>query len=506
MSLYTEAANGALTQSKLQKYLEKHGINEPSEESGRGTNSLTPLALAARNGRVNVVRLLLSPENNARVDGLSTMHRTPLWLVTARGVQRRAEVVQLLLQHKANARYSHPDLMNGSTPLENELRQNRDVAVIQLLVEAGGVTDKARKMAQSLNDPKIDAAMMPRTQFRRIHDKATALIMSLVLFVIRVVNENSIFSRVTNKVSKFFGRFHIWGKDSKSKRVQQIEKEIGQPKTKEEFQQGVADFVKKHQLANFFSKDDSAFLDTLTAHAVDLQNDDSTDLSEPQNASGLIQLSLYQPVIYCDDSTSMNIDYNRCEDRIQEQRGLVHRIAGICTRLVPDDKGIHLRFINTRLPDADNLRMADVERIMADVSGAGATQIGTNLRQQILDPFVYQAHANGSLKRPVFISVITDGVPSNEPSFQLQNEIIQCQEFLLEKGLSPRSVIFQISQIGSDSDSKAFLSGLATDSRLENVCITAQQLDAKFRELRDNERNLEAWLFKTLLAPVLKQE
>jgi hypothetical protein len=75
-------------------------------------------------------------------------------------------------------------------------------------------------------------------------------------------------------------------------------------------------------------------------------------------------------------------------------------------------------------------------------------------------------------------------------------------------------VVFQISQIGSDPDSKTFLDNLANDSRLTNVYVTSSksyeygnnfaaivcslrvlaQLDKQFRELRQNERDLEAWV------------
>lgn len=504
MSLYTDADKGTLTQDKLKRYLEKNDVNAPSQERDNGTIGLTPLALAARGGHIKVVRMLLGPPSNAAVDALSTLYRTPLWLATARSrdSRHRAEVVQALLQYKANASYSHPKL-RGATPLENELHQRRDVSVIQLLVEAGGVSKNAETYAHSLKDAKIDAAMKPRSQLRRIHDQAVGMITSLVLFVFDFVNKNTGLFKATNKI---FRRFHIRGENKGDAQAEKIAKQIGQPQTKEEFEASVNDFITKRNLGQFFSKEDSGLIQTVTSRAVDLQNDDTTDLGDPSNTGGLVQLSLYQPIIYCDDSTSMNLDFNRYEDRIKEQREVVHRIAGICTKIVPDDMGIHLRFINKRIAEANNLRMEDTERIMKDIIGNGATQIGTNLRQQILDPFIYEAHANGTMKRPLFISIITDGVPSNEQPSQLVNEIIQCEEFLKENGLSPRSVVFQISQIGSDEDSKAFISGLALDGRLENVYVTSQQLDTKFRELQNNERDLEAWLFKTLLAPILNQE
>ena len=121
-----------------------------------------------------------------------------------------------------------------------------------------------------------------------------------------------------------------------------------------------------------------------------------------------------------------------------DQRDLVRRIAAICTKVVPDSMGVHLRFINNKLPHANDLQMTDLERIMSQVQPGGLTEIGTNLQQQIIEPFVCP-----TMTRPLFISIITDGIPyggglSPETETTLQNKIIECQEFLKENGLPPR--------------------------------------------------------------------
>src|SRR4051812_47974512 len=116
--------------------------------------------------------------------------------------------------------------------------------------------------------------------------------------------------------------------------------------------------------------------------------------------------------------------------RMDAQAELVKRIASICTHLVPEDLGVHLRFINTRLPPpAENLRMDDIRDQMARVSASGGTPIGTSLRQQILDPFVYNV---GNMTRPLFVSIITDGIPTDEDTFR--NEILACRKYLKRKG------------------------------------------------------------------------
>ncbi|KAI1453915.1 hypothetical protein F4805DRAFT_469754 [Annulohypoxylon moriforme] len=499
MSLYTDAATGVLTQTTLDNYLNIYKIDERSTERGNGTVGLTPLALAARNGHADVVKLLL--DNGAQVDAPSSQLRTPLWVATSRGQgENRLEAVSHLLKHGADAKYSRPDLQEGSTPLENELKQGKDPKVIQLLVHHGGTTDKALELAAQLGYPEIDDAMRPAEERNNFRDAIVSLITALILFILAWLNS----SVLTGYANSIFDKFQISGNRT-SAMAKRIEAEIPRPKSKEEFQKAIGDFVENHGLGKFFSRGSEQLLENIASKAVDLQNDESTVLSEPENAENLVKVALYQPVIYCDDSGSMHPRKNpQREDRMEDQRQLVKRIAAICTKIVPDDLGVHLRFINSQPSDTNDLNTDAIENIMGRVNPSGRTEIGTRLRERILNPLLYDDDNAGNMRRPILISIITDGVPNggNEKRSTLQDEITQCQEYLLENGLPPRTVVFQISQIGSDPEAKGFLQKLK-DQNLENVYITSQQLDSKFREFNDNERNLEAWLFETLLEPIL---
>ncbi|KAI1136480.1 hypothetical protein F5Y05DRAFT_405384 [Hypoxylon sp. FL0543] len=504
MTLYTDAATGSLTGRALDEYLKTQDIDEPSTEDGNSTIGLTPLALAARHGHAEVVRLLL--EKGAQVDAPSSQRRTALWLVTSRGQgDNRAEIVNILLNHGANAKYSDPALLDGSTPLENELKQRKDPEVIQLLVQNGGETDAARKLADSLGEPEIDDAMKSTKQRSRLRDAIVSLITSIILFILAWANS----AALTGIANKVFNKFQISG-TKKSAWTKKIEAEVPQPKTKEEFKKSIGDFVAKHRLGKFFKDDSKQLLEKITAKAVDLQNDDSSVLGQPANTENLVKFALYQPVIYCDDSGSMDPASNyQHEDRMADQRDLVRRISSICTKIVPDELGVHLRFINSEPAQANDLRMTDINRIIDQVKPSGCTEIGTRLRERILKPLLYSQYNDNvkNMKRPLFISIITDGIPYGGPGSPerpntLRDEINKCQNYLLENGLPLRAVVFQISQIGSDPDSKEFLQRLK-DENLENVYITAQSLDSKFHELRQNEKELEAWLFQTLLEPIL---
>lgn len=141
----------------------------------------------------------------------------------------------------------------------------------------------------------------------------------------------------------------------------------------------------------------------------------------------------------------MNPTYNsQGEDRIKDQWELVRRIASICTKVVPDDLGVHLRFINSEPPNADGLRMIDIETIMSQVKATGCTEIGTNLRERILKPLLYTQYNERvkKMKRPLFVSIITDGIPYGraEKRYTLRDEIIKCQDYLRENGLPLRGI------------------------------------------------------------------
>ena len=140
-----------------------------------------------------------------------------------------------------------------------------------------------------------------------------------------------------------------------------------------------------------------------------------------------------------DDSGSM-----RQDKRDKHQADLVARITHITTQLVPDDEGIELRFINKKVePRMSKPDLETIDRIMKDTRFDGWTEIGTNLKRKILQDIVYAPAKSNTLRRPVLISIITDGDPrgpDNTPEKRdtLKAAILECRTVLRDSGYDPK--------------------------------------------------------------------
>ena len=182
----------------------------------------------------------------------------------------------------------------------------------------------------------------------------------------------------------------------------------------------------------------------------------------------------------------------REDDLMEAQRGLVHRMTSIVTRLVPDGSGVHLRFINKLNDDGlNNLNKESIEEYMNFIP-KGSTMIGTNLEKKILEPFIYNViDQDKLLQRPYLILIITDGEPSRDDRDKLKSAIAGCGRRLTKRGYPQKgrrascpqpywilwpdaykyykAVMFLISQVGQSNEAEAFLDKLEGDAEIEPV-------------------------------------
>ena len=261
-------------------------------------------------------------------------------------------------------------------------------------------------------------------------------------------------------------------------------------------EQSLDDYLDDNDLGKFFPPGDN-FLKNLARKAAALASNPNSIYNDPDNVTRLTSLSLYQPVIYCDDSGSMEKD-----GRYENQGHLVERISRIATKIVPDDCGVDLRFINN---DCNKRLSADeVAATYNQVRPGGVTRIGTNLHSKILEPLVYKAIEGGTFKRPVLVCIITDGAPHPEAEDTLKKVILDCRSKLMEKGYESTAVMFLVSQIGNDKAAQAFLDKLREEAAIQDMLYcTTDRLDDKFKELKRAENRLQEWLLKTLTSPIV---
>ena len=213
------------------------------------------------------------------------------------------------------------------------------------------------------------------------------------------------------------------------------------PKTKKELENILDDVVGAHALESFFPPTSSLLENILIkAHAVvnDINLFQAFTRSEVET---YFKLALYQPVIYCGQFSSVNLFDSEltkyCADdsgsmkeggRMAAQTEIVSYMANLLLMFSPDEKGVHLRFINKSDSDLDNLK-GEALRQKANITPNGGTKIGTALKDKVLQPFVYSKIAAKEIfERPFLIIVITDGCPTEEADKTFQNEVDACRK------------------------------------------------------------------------------
>jgi hypothetical protein len=233
--------------------------------------------------------------------------------------------------------------------------------------------------------------------------------------------------------------------------------------TPEEFVKLVDAYVKEKPMLNTFFKDNKEFIQDMAKKTVELAKDTSSDLGSAGVLPKTIEVTMHQQVIYCgnqarfsislflhmcrvtnkatDDSGSMINTRGTREGRWPSQKSLAQRIARTTTRILPDGDGVALRFINQRTDESPNLDLEGIGRVLNSITPRGNTAIGTTLRDRILKPMVYDPLTEGKLKRPLLVSILTDGGPSDEDHSTLVNVIVECGDEL-ERNKRPRAGAF----------------------------------------------------------------
>ncbi|OTA98430.1 hypothetical protein M426DRAFT_113088 [Hypoxylon sp. CI-4A] len=276
----------------------------------------------------------------------------------------------------------------------------------------------------------------------------------------------------------------------------------GQPETNADFVKNVNEFFQNTPAERFF-KDNPKFIAELAEKASALAEDPSTPICCEDLLPKTVQVTMHQQVLYCDDSGSMRHP-NNSGDRWNSQNQLINRIARITTRILPEGEGVYLRYINRDVPNSDSLKFEELPDILKQMRWDGDTPIGTNLKKKILQPLVYSKLPN-NLKRPLLISVITDGGPSKrlEDKNTFADAIIECGDRLEACGLPRESVKFLVGQVGDSQEAVAFLKSITDEPRIASmVFVASERLDDGVNSRLTNDWDMDKWVSTYDLVPV----
>ena len=146
--VYDKAFDGTRTAADLDG--RSNEINLTHEKS-----KLTPLAAAVLGGHLNQIKLLL--EKGAFVDGEEKLKefrqsRPPLWVAAAKNPEHAYEVVQILLDNRADPSIRSP-LSDKTSPAFAAVKTRKSPSLTRVLVDAGASDlDDARQLADSRTD------------------------------------------------------------------------------------------------------------------------------------------------------------------------------------------------------------------------------------------------------------------------------------------------------------------------------------------------------------------
>lgn len=182
-------------------------------------------------------------------------------------------------------------------------------------------------------------------------------------------------------------------------------------------------------------------------------------------ATDVMKLSLFDVVLYVDDSGSIEFEEKGLrKDQLKQILGIVATAASTF-----DQDGISVRFMNSS-EKGDGIRNAeDVERLVSRVRFSGLTPLGTSLRSKVIDPMVVQPAQANRLDKPVLVITITDGQPAGEPHGTVGDVIRYAVEETSRTRYGPGTVAFQFSQVGTDQRARDFLGSLDEDPHIGHL-------------------------------------
>ncbi|KAK9802946.1 hypothetical protein WJX72_005363 [[Myrmecia] bisecta] len=215
----------------------------------------------------------------------------------------------------------------------------------------------------------------------------------------------------------------------------------------------------------------------------------------------LCALSLYDIVIYADDSGSMK--YTDNGERLEDLKVVVSKVAEVVTLF--DDDGITIRYINSEAK-GDNIRSAQAasEFVLKRSDFEGGTPLGTSLEKKIVQPILGAAIKKRSLQKPLLVITITDGEPTFEAADMIFKVIKGAKAMAAESPYGPGAIAFEFAQVGRDQQAQAFLAKLDNDPTVGAMVDATSYYELEADECAKKGVTLspELWLVKLMVGAI----
>lgn len=173
-----------------------------------------------------------------------------------------------------------------------------------------------------------------------------------------------------------------------------------------------------------------------------------------------------------DNSGSMRFEENG--ERINDLKLILGRVSYAASLF--DDDGIQVRFMNAAVVQVNPAMLngirteQQVEALFAEVHYSGLTPLGTELKNQVIEPLVLGPARSGQLRKPVLIITITDGQPAGEEPLKLDQTIsYTAQELSRMPQYGKHACKFQFAQVGNDQSAREFLAELDEKKHIGDV-------------------------------------
>jgi len=157
--------------------------------------------------------------------------------------------------------------------------------------------------------------------------------------------------------------------------------------------------------------------------------------------------------------------FEECGERIKDLKLILGRVSYAASLF--DDDGIQVRFMNAGVAGINPAMLNGIRTeqqaasLAEQVKYSGLTPLGTELRNQIIDPLVMGRARSGQLRKPILIITITDGQPAGEDPLKLEQTIsYTAQELSRMPQYGRHACRFQFAQVGNDQFAKEFLANL----------------------------------------------